>query len=62
MRLEKDLKKEEEKIGENSNYLPFGIQYLETPKLIGYKNENIYGYTSVTFCTFKFIPLIDDSD
>ena len=57
-----EQKVESEKVSKKSDYLPFGIQYLEAPEPRGYKNNNFLGYTSVTFCTWKLIPLIDDSD
>ena len=44
------------------DYLPFGVQYLESPEPIGYTNKDTLGYTSVTFSTFMKIPLIDDGD
>ena len=44
------------------DYLPFGMQYRETPKPARYKHEKMYAFTSVTFSTFKGIPLIDESD
>lgn len=60
MEIETGLEKKVE--SEKFDYLPFGIQYLEVPEPIGYKSNNFLGYTSITFCTFKLIPLIDDSD
>ncbi|HLD10929.1 hypothetical protein J4471_04950 [Candidatus Woesearchaeota archaeon] len=50
------------KIQRERDYLPFGVRYLEAPEPIGYKTDNILSYTSVTFCTWKFIPLVDDGD
>lgn len=44
------------------DYLPFGTRYLEDPKPIGQVSTDIFAYTSATFCTFKFIPLLDDGD
>ena len=45
------------------DYLPFCMQYIEVPIVVGYKNGlDLSQYTSVTFCTFKFVPLIDDGD
>lgn len=57
-----EQKVESGKVSKKSDYLPFGIQYLEAPKPIGYKSTNFLGYTSVTFSTWKLIPLIDDAD
>ena len=44
------------------DYLPFGMNYAEVPETRGYQDNGIYAYTSVTFCTFKWIPLVDDGD
>ena len=44
------------------DYIPFGMQYQETPKPAGYNGEKICDLTSVTFSTFRGIPLIDDED
>ncbi len=45
------------------DFLPFASTYLEEPKVIGaYDRKGIGSYTSVTVCTFKLIPLIDDGD
>lgn len=50
------------KTSKGKDYLPFGSQYFEDPKPIGQVSGDILAYTSATFCTFKFIPLIDDGD
>ncbi len=42
-------------------YLPFAAHYLENPEPIGQKYE-ISTFTSVTFCTWKCIPTVDDGD
>lgn len=44
------------------DYMPFGTRYKETPKPAKYESGKMYAFTSVTFSTFKGIPLIDDSD
>lgn len=54
----------DKKIQNNKNYLPFGVNYMEIPEpIISSKiNKDFYNITSVTFCTFKKIPLVDDAD
>ena len=49
-------------LGRNRDYLPFGVKYLEDPKPIGQTSDDIFAYTSATFCTFRMIPLLDDGD
>ena len=60
MDLEQNINSEN--ISEKKDYLPFGVNYLESPEPIGYKSSDLLGYTSVTFCTWKLIPVIDDAD
>ncbi|GEM_PF-2955489 len=62
MSLENEVKISNPKKIETRDYLPFGVNFLETPRPIGYTERDMLNYTSVTFCTFKCIPLIDDGD
>ena len=62
--LEKDINNLiSDQICAGTDYLPFGINYMEIPEPIGREpNANVYDVTSVTFCTFRGIPLVDDPD
>ncbi len=63
MALENEVNKPDVLKREARDYAPFGVSFLEAPKPVGYANEReILNYTSVTFCTWKFIPLVDDGD
>ena len=62
MNLEKIANEKVLEGADASNYLPFAVAYLETPNPQTYNSADVLAITSVTFCTFKFIPLIDDED
>ena len=47
--------------GLKEQHLPFAAKYLENPEPIG-ASSNVYDWTSVTFCTWKWIPTVDDGD
>ena len=59
--VEKEAKGMREVKGKR-DYLPFGRDYLEAPAPRGDEGKKFYAWTSVTFCTFKWVPLVDDGD